>query len=531
MDGYWQAAPMPRNQIPLIDVTLDARIPEDHQVRLLDEILGKVEWAEWEARYHGRRGQPPIHPRVMCAVLLYGLMRRARSSREIEYLIAHNVDFMWLAHGRTIDHTTLSEFRRKHEKELKQLYRNVCHIAAAMGLLRLADVAVDGTRVRANANRYKTVTAEKVEALLEQLRGELEQALATMELEDTANDLLLDADESTDRLPPDLANAKQRMAQLEEMLKQLQETERTRRRDGVDVTKNPAQIPITDPDSRIMPNKEGGYAANYTPMVVTDVQSGFIVSATVIASPAEQNALIELLADVEETFGVRPSGVLGDGVYATAENLVETDELGVELISPPPGPDAAADNPAIRDDPTQPVAPEDRERLPINSQTQKLDKAAFIYDEEEDRYWCPDGRSLEFEETKTDTRRGRRTQRRTYRSTDCSGCPLIDKCIRPRNKKGRTVSRDVHEKRRQEHAKKMATDEAKARYARRFHAAEVPFAILKQILNLRRFLLRGLRGVQTEWLWACTAFNLKKLIKAVAQVRADSAETAVTGVN
>jgi hypothetical protein len=158
--------------------------------------------------------------------------------------------------------------------------------------------------------------------------------------------------------------------------------------------------------------------------------------------------------------------------------------------------------------------------------TKKLDKAAFVYVEEEDRYYCPEGRPLEYEETKSETRRGQRVSRRVYRSQDCSGCPLRNQCQKESATRGRTVSRDIHEKRRQEHAEKMATPEAQQRYQKRFHTGEVPFAILKQVMNLRRFLLRGLENVKTEWLWGCTAFNLAKLIRHTPRLRAQFAALA-----
>lgn len=119
--AYWQEAPQPRQQLVLISQTLEALIPEDHPVRLVDEILSQLDWAPYEAAYHGRRGQPPIHPSVLAKVLLFAMLRRVRSSRQIEYELKHSIDFMWLASGRTIDHTTLSEFRRRHADARRRL--------------------------------------------------------------------------------------------------------------------------------------------------------------------------------------------------------------------------------------------------------------------------------------------------------------------------------------------------------------------------------------------------------------------------
>jgi transposase len=190
--SYWQDAPLPRAQLVLIADTLESRIPEDHPVRLIDEMLAQVDWNLWEAEYHGRAGQPPIHPAVMCKVLLFALIRRIRSSRQIEYNLKHSVDFMWLASGRTIDHATLSEFRRKHPRQLKDLYRQVVQLAIQLGVAKLAEVCIDGTRVLANASRFKTLKAEKVEQLLAELDRQIDAAMSDLETNDTLEELFED---------------------------------------------------------------------------------------------------------------------------------------------------------------------------------------------------------------------------------------------------------------------------------------------------------------------------------------------------
>ena len=239
----WRKAPVNRKQQVLIATMLDDRIPLNHPVRLLDEILAGHDWTSWEAHYHGRLGQPPIHPQVLAAAILYGLIRRIRSSRQLEYAINHNIDFMWLVSGRSMDHSTLCEFRTKFKKELKTLYRHVCRIAAAMGLIRLMDVAVDGTRVRSQNGRHKTWNQKQIEALLDELERQWEQQIKQAELEDSTDALLLDDEESLGRLPPDLADLRERQVRLRELLRQAQEADQARRREGIDPEKTRPRFP------------------------------------------------------------------------------------------------------------------------------------------------------------------------------------------------------------------------------------------------------------------------------------------------
>ena len=147
---YWAESPMHREQIALFSPTLDSVIADDDPVRLFDEVLAGVDWTEWEAEYHGRIGQPPIHPRHVAAAILYGLYRRIRSSRQLEQATHYRLDFIWLLHDRRIDHTTIAKFRTKFRKPLKGLFRQIGRIAMNLELIRLCEVARGSRRITAD---------------------------------------------------------------------------------------------------------------------------------------------------------------------------------------------------------------------------------------------------------------------------------------------------------------------------------------------------------------------------------------------
>lgn len=179
-------------------------------------------------------------------------------------------------------------------------------------------------------------------------------------------------------------------------------------------------------------------------------------------------------------------------------------------------------NPALRDDPRQPVAEADRAGLPRNGK-KKLAKSCFVYDEATDTYTCPMGKAMPYRETKKyDVSQGQKALR-IYACKDCAGCPLAGECLDPKATRGRTISRDGYEAARERMHAKMQSESGKRTYHRRMHIGETPFAIIKGIFAVRRFLLRGLEKVRTEWCYVCTAYNLKKLIAKVAAVRAEAA--------
>ena len=515
--NYWQDAPVAREQLVLIPTALEELIPADHPVRLVDEILDRLDWAPWEAAYHGSHGQPPIHPSVLAKTLLFAMIRRIRSSRQMEYELKHSIDFMWLTSGRRIDHTTLSEFRRRHSQELRGIFRQMIQLAINLKIANLAELCIDGTRVLANANRYKTWTSERLARALEQLDSQIVEALATLEANDSLDEDMLGEDISADRLPTAVANLQSRREQLAALMETAKTMDEVRKTYG---SQGPAQLPKTDPDSRILPNKEGGYAANYTPMVTTETGCGMIVMADVVIGNVEHDQLGSIIDTVQSDFDVEVERALVDSAYTTGENLTLAEAKNVELIGPL-AETKCMDNPAVREDLTQPVADEDLNRLPMNPQTKRFDKSAFIYDEQADCYYCPAGKPLPHRTTENTTYKGGKpVQRHTYTCHDCEGCPLADRCRKnPKSKRGREVMHDEHEGARRRHRQRMKTEASQTAYSRRQHFGETPFAVIKACLDLRRFLLRGIEGVGQEWRWAATAFNLKKLMSRWAALR------------
>jgi transposase len=519
---YWAKPALDRHQVLLFSPTLDDSVGNDHPVRLLDEILKGLDWSAWEAAYDGRKGQPPIPPWIMAGVILYGLMRGIRSSRMLEYLCGNSLDFMWLTEGRTIDHTTICKFRLRFREPLKDLFRQVGRLSLQMGLIRLVEVAFDGTRVKANASRLRTWTAERLESALKELDALFEERLRETETADARGSSAASAEAAS--LPPELRTAEGRREKLRELLAQAQAADEARRKEGINPAKNPAQIPKADVESRVMPNKEGGYAPNYTPLAATDGTCGMIVDCEVIAAPNEQAETLPTVDRIEETFGRKPEKMLADTAHGTGTNLAGMEERGVDFYTPLTSQLPADGNPAKRPDPRQPVAEEDWSKLPRNDK-RKLAKCCFVYDEESDRYYCPLGQPLDYKETKKEERGGITVNQRVYRCANCQGCRLAGECLDPRSKRGRSVRRDEHEPLREKMAAKLGTPQGSAVYNQRMHMAETPFAIIKNILGVRRFLLRGLERVRVEWRWVCTAYNLRKLLAHMAALRAKLAKT------
>jgi transposase len=420
---YYAKPGLDRHQTLLMYPTLDDSVSGDHPVRLLDEILLACDWSAWEVEYHGSRGQPPIPPRVMAGAILYGLMRRIRSSRQLEYACGHNIDFIWLVEGRSIDHDTFCKFRTGFKGPLKELFKEVGRVAMKMGLIQLVEVAFDGTRARANASRFHTWTAAKAEAMLLELEKQAEVMLNEADAADATA-----CSESTKTLPPELADSAKRREKLREVLEKLRSADAARKRDGIDPKKNPVQLAPVDPDARLMPNKEGGYAPNYTPTAAVDGTSGFIVDCDVIDTPKENQELLGSVDRITEDFKRQPGKVLADGAFGTIMTLKGMEERQVDFYTPVESPLPEAGNPALRDDPSIPVTEADWPKLPCNASKQ-LAKSCFVYEEKTDQYYCPMGKPMPYKHTKKHHRATGQVNLRIYRCAQCVNCPLSTACL------------------------------------------------------------------------------------------------------
>lgn len=516
----WAKVKQPRDQQILFPERLDEAVDGDHDVRLFDKILHCIDFSGWEAKYDLSKGQPPIHPRILAGVILYGLLCRITSSRALEEALQVRLDFRWLAESRRIDHSTICKFRVGNREELKKLYVQFAMIGIELGWVRMTSLGYDATRIAANNSRQASRTPER----LKQLRKELEQAYEKLDEQARAADQQDNerfGERDSNRLSAEISDVQRELAKVNAALAEVDALKASGRT-------VPARIPTTDPQSRIMPNKTGGHAANYTPATTVDTASGMIVDSVVLNVVNEDDEMLNAVDRAKENFHLEsaPPRVLADGLMATGENISKCEEQGIDFYSPIKTTDPTT-NPAVRGNPCEPVAEADRDRLPRVNVTvdgvkrEQLSKDSFVYDADEDCYRCPMGEPLEFRGTTSEKRSSGKSRTRFRYQADgetCSGCPLAELCLRKPGKP-RQVSHEEHERSRVAHARKMSTEEAKEIYRQRQHPGERPFAVIKSVFGMRQFLTRGLERVSQEYDWSSAAFNLQRLIGLIRSAK------------
>ena len=233
------------------------------------------------------------------------------------------------------------------------------------------------------------------------------------------------------------------------------------------------------------------------------------MDSQVLGDNNEPATVLPAVQNVQESFGQKPQQVLADSNFNSGGNLANLEQQGIEPLMPPRQPEAK-DNPAKREDPTQAVPAEQQEKLPISPQLKVLDRSAFVYQPESDCYLCPMGRPLSF--IGVESQGPGKPAKRLYECDDCAGCALAPRCLAGKRPVRRVV-RDEHEPLRETMSARMNSEEGKATYRRRSFLCETPFAVLNTVMNMRQLLLRGMGKVKMEVTWACSAYNLWKIVK------------------
>src|SRR6266853_1284222 len=257
----------------LLPPSLGQWLEEDHLVYFVSDVVDQLDLSAIHAVYEQeKRGQPPYDPRLMTKLLVYGYCIGVFSSRRIQQRLAEDIAFRVLAAGNAPNFRTMSDFRKIHLATLEGLFEQVLKIALEAGAVKLGRVALDGTKVKANASKHKAMSYERMKEKERAIRAEVRALLAQAEATDAAEDARYGADRRGDELPEELQRRESRLKKIREAKRALEERARqTAEKDGKPAGEvkqvKPAdkdQYNFTDPESRIMMGSDGlvqGYNA------------------------------------------------------------------------------------------------------------------------------------------------------------------------------------------------------------------------------------------------------------------------------
>lgn len=441
--------PIDRETRFLLPPSVDDWLPEKHLARFIVEVIDGLNVSAMSGAYRGS-GSASYHPRLLLGILVYGYATGVFSSRKLERATYDSVAFRFIAANDHPDHDTIANFRRRFLNEIEGLFVQLLLLAREMGLLKMGTVALDGTKIHANASKHSALSYEHAGRIEAQLKAEVAELLAKAEAADQS------AVPDGLSIPDELARREERLqklsaarAKIEARAKERFEREQaehqaklaareakekaTGKKPGGKPPEPPLegprptdQINLTDDESRIMPVSGGGFEQCYNAQAVVAEGSLLVVATTVVQAPNDKQQLEPMLNKINalpEDLG-KADIMLGDNGYFSAANVTACLAAGIEPLLA-----------LARDAHHQPLGERFADAPPAPENPTPVEAMGH-------RLQTPEGKKL---------------------------------------------------------------------YALRKHTPEPVFGIIKSVLGFRQFLLRGLENVKGEWALVTMAWNVKRM--------------------
>jgi len=446
------------DQLLLLPPDMKQWLPEDDLAYFIMDVVGELELSPiYHAYGHSGAGQPPYSPRMMASLILYAYCVGLPSSRKIEAATYTHVAFRVITADQHPDHDTIADFRKTHLKALAGLFVDVLQLCQKAGLVKLGHIALDGTKIKANASKHKAMSYDRMDKTLAQLEAEVEQLLEEAQTVDEEEDARYGKGKRLEELPEDLRRRRDRIAKIRQAKQSLedeakakaetkrqaiQEQEEALKKKGKTRKGKPPKAPsgtpdpksqrnFTDPESRIM--KDGAsksFEQAYNCQIASDDQAQIIVGTNVTQETNDKQQVQPVIEDVKKRTGQTPQKASLDAGYYSDDNVAYLESEGI---------DGYIATGRQKHGEKVPVAP--RGRIPKNA--------------------TPKERM----------------------------------------------------------ARKLRTIRGRATYAKRKQMVEPVFGQIKEPRGFRRFSLRGLINVTGEWDLICLTHNLLKLFRSGYQVQ------------
>jgi transposase len=309
----------------LLPPSLRDWLPDDHLAYFVSDLIDQLDLSAISAVYEDEeRGFPPYHPVMLTKVLVYAYCVGVFSSRRIQRRLTEDVAFRLLAAGNQPDFRTIADFRKTHLAALNGLFEQVLRLAREAGAPRVGRVAIDGSKVKANASKHKAMSYDRMREKQRQLREEVTQLLAQAEAADAADDAEYGADRRGDELPAELQRRESRLQRIREAKRALEARAKEEAAAAAEPTdsakpKPKAQYNFTDPESRIMKGPDGFVQAYNVQIAVDELQ--LIVGQAVTQDTHDKQQLMPMITTIAQQSGDTPAQVLADAGYCSEANV------------------------------------------------------------------------------------------------------------------------------------------------------------------------------------------------------------------
>jgi transposase len=454
-----------RTQATMFPELLDDYVAESNPVRVVDVFVDELDLSQlgFEGVDPATTGRPAYHPAILLKIYIYGYLNRIQFSRRLEREAQRNVELMWLTGRLMPDFKTIANFRKDNGKAIRKVCRQFVVLCQQLGLFADALVAIDGSKFKAVNHRDRNFTSAKLQRRME-------------EIESSINRYLVDLD-TADRQEP--ATAKLRRERLEDKIAALKTQMQALKEVEVVLNETPdKQLSLTDPDARSMKTRGTGIVG-YNVQTAVDAKHHLIVAHEVTNVGSDREQLTTMAKQARDAMGVQELTAVADRGYFKSEEILASQEAGINVIVPKPETSTPAAN-------------------------GRFSKADFIYDATRNEYRCPAGDNLKWRFATTEN--GMKIHR--YWSSNCKSCAMKDQCTPSEQ---RRISRWEHEEILEAMQTRLDHNPDAMRIRRQ--TVEHTYGTIKLWMGSAHFLTKTIDRVSTEMSLHVLAYNLKRMMK------------------
>lgn len=495
----------------MLPMNLSDIIPKNHVVRVVNNAIERMDITPLLSKYEGG-GTSSFNPKMMLKVLVYAYIEKIFSSRKIAKALCENIYFMWLSGGNKPDFRTINRFRSTILKDvIDEVFASVLELLIDEGYIKFENYFLDGTKIEANANKYTFVWGKSVAKNREKLKEKVKKLLSEIDELNAAEDKAYgdDALDGLGKEPISSEKLGEMVKQLDERLsstpddRKLKKTVKILKEDCLPRCKKYEEHEKnlgdrnnyckTDVDATFMRMKEdhmknGQLKPGYNVQIGTEGQ--FVLGYSIHQAATDTECMKEHLEHVKEVSGRLPENVITDAGYGSEENYeyLEEKKLGNYVKY-------------------NMFHPEQKRSF----KKKKFRYENFQYDNLKDEFICPENKRLLFSHTYEEkSKRGYKSTIRVYECKECSSCPFHDECTKSNGNRKIRYNLRLDELKTKARGNLTSEKGFKLRSMRGTEVESV-FGRIKNNWGFRRFLLRGLEKVKTEWGLLCIAHNMAKM--------------------
>ena len=502
-DGIGQTWLVPRRLVSFI--------PDNHLCFFITNLVEGLDFKKNERKYKYTKGKPAYSRHMLTRLVIMASVDGIFSSRKIMKLAEENMVYMYVSGMDKPDFRTICRFKIECAEQIQEAFEMTIKVANKAKIVQLNHIAIDGTKIKANASSSNLINQEEIQTI----RSLLKKGIETDEEEDK-----IYGDKRGDEMPPELKSKKRVKELIESVRKENSDTknETKLRKTSEKLLKQASQSPeqkelvfkklekaenelkktkqktvsLTDPESRWMINKKNRIELSYNMQIAVDYNSGIILANSVTQDPTDHHQLIPQIEQTIDTIGplLDNTAISADNGYFTKTNLQYLDNNKLDGYIP-----------------NRKQAHESKRYLkPHNIYS----KHNFTYNYENDFYLCPNNEKLEYKKTYNYNN----VTMRQYYTNKCLNCSNQLECTGKDRFRIITDYGDVLSKRM---ALKMESENGKIEFAKRKMTVEWPFGNIKQNLKYTEYLTRGIQQTQTENNLICISHNIKRIHKHQTQ--------------